>query len=117
LTVEINSGEASTPEISSRCPWIVVCVPSDAQLRKYGIGEPKLCIGKMKKRWGSCTGRGVIYLNPGLIKAPSHCIDYIITHELCHLKYPNHGKQFYSLMSRVMPDWGARKRRLESVPL
>jgi len=87
------------------------------QLRKYGIGEPKLCIRKMKKRWGSCTGRGVIYLNPGLIKAPSHCIDYIITHELCHLKYPNHGKQFYSLMSRVMPDWGARKRRLENVPL
>jgi predicted metal-dependent hydrolase len=87
------------------------------QLRKYGIGEPKLYIRKMKKRWGSCTGSGVIYLNPGLIKAPSHCIDYIITHELCHLKYPHHGKQFYSLMNRVMPDWEARKRRLENVPL
>jgi predicted metal-dependent hydrolase len=87
------------------------------QLRKYGIGEPKLCIRKMKKRWGSCTRRGVIYLNHGLIKAPSQCIDYIITHELCHLKYPHHGKQFYSLMNRVMPDWEARKKRLERVTL
>ena len=88
-----------------------------SQLRRYGFGEAKLCIRKMRKRWGSCTGRGVIYLNPCLIKAPSHCIDYIITHEICHLKYPHHGKQFYSLMSRVMPDWEMRKRRLERVPL
>lgn len=88
-----------------------------SQLLKYGIGEPKLRIRKMKKRWGSCTGHGVIYLNPGLIKAPSHCIDYIVTHELCHLKYPHHGKQFYSLMSRVMPDWEMRKGRLERVLL
>jgi predicted metal-dependent hydrolase len=71
----------------------------------------------MKKRWGSCTSSGVIYLNPSLIKAPSQCIDYIITHELCHLKNPHHGKQYYSLMSRVMPDWEVRKKRLKRVSL
>ena len=69
----------------------------------------------MKKRWGSCTARGAINLNIELIKAPSHCIDYVVTHELCHLKCPDHGKAFYSLLNRVMPDWESRKKRLERV--
>lgn len=84
-------------------------------LRKQKIAQPKLRIRKMVKRWGSCTPTGIINLNSDLIKAPSHCIEYVITHELCHLKYPHHGKEFYSLLGRVMPDWEKRKKRLESV--
>jgi hypothetical protein len=87
------------------------------KLRRHEIAKPQLRIRKMKKRWGSCTARGVINLNIELIKAPSHCIDYVVVHELCHLKYPNHGKEFHSLLDRVMPDWGARKQRLERVKL
>ncbi len=87
------------------------------KMRRHEIAEPQLRIRKMKKRWGSCTGRGVINLNIELIKAPSHCIDYVVTHELCHLKYPHHGKKFYDLLARVMPDWEARKQRLERVKL
>ncbi|MCI0338040.1 MAG: M48 family metallopeptidase [Acidobacteria bacterium] len=85
------------------------------KLRKYKIAQPQLRIRKMAKRWGSCTRGGIIYLNPELIKAPPHCIDYVITHELCHLKFPHHGKGFYSLMRLVMPDWEQRKKRLESI--
>jgi predicted metal-dependent hydrolase len=85
------------------------------RLRKYRIENPQLRIRKMSKRWGSCTRQGVIYLNPELIKAPSHCIDYVVTHELCHVRHPHHGKEFYSLLSRVMPDWEGRKRQLEKV--
>lgn len=87
------------------------------KLRRYEIAEPQLRIRKMTKRWGSCAGRGVINLNVELIKAPSHCIDYVVTHELCHLKHPNHGKEFQALLNRVMPDWEMRKKRLESVKL
>jgi len=87
------------------------------KLREYEIAEPQLRIRKMAKRWGSCTGRGVINLNIELIKAPSHCIDYVMTHELCHLKYPNHGKEFQALLNCVMPDWKERKKRLEMVNL
>ncbi|MBX3277904.1 MAG: M48 family metallopeptidase [Acidobacteria bacterium] len=85
-----------------------------ASFRRDGITAPQLRLRKMKKRWGSCTTRAFIYLNPELIKAPTHCIDYVVTHELCHLKYPNHGKEFYTLLDRVMPDWKKRKERLES---
>jgi predicted metal-dependent hydrolase len=67
----------------------------------------------MPKRWGSWTQRGVIYLNPELVLAPASCIDYVVTHELCHLVHAPHGRKFYELLQRVMPDWGERKDRLE----
>lgn len=69
----------------------------------------------MTKRWGSWTRRGGVWLNPELLKAPGTCIDYVVTHELCHAVYGNHGKGFYALLRRVMPDWEARKARLECV--
>lgn len=85
------------------------------RLRHYEMELPKLSIRKMSKRWGSCSRRGVIYLNTELIKAPSHCIEYVILHELCHLKHPNHGKAFFQMLTRVMPDWDKRKKRLERI--
>jgi predicted metal-dependent hydrolase len=71
----------------------------------------------MRGRWGSCTRPGVILLNTELARAPRYCIDYVITHELCHLKFPNHGSEFYRLLSRLMPDWRQRKKRLENVTI
>ena len=70
----------------------------------------------MPKRWGSCTSQGNIMLNPELIAAPKECIDYVITHELCHLKIRNHSQAFYKLLAKVMGDWESRRKRLnESV--
>ena len=71
----------------------------------------------MKRRWGSCSGTGRILLNTELVKAPVHCIDYVITHELCHLRFASHGPEFYRLLDRLMPDWRQRKERLERVGL
>lgn len=85
-------------------------------LKKYEIEEPELNIRKMKARWGSCSkDKNKIILNIELIKAPSHCIEYVVMHELCHLKYPNHSKYFWNFLSLVMPDWKTRKERLEKV--
>ncbi|MFL6281538.1 MAG: M48 family metallopeptidase [Pyrinomonadaceae bacterium] len=85
------------------------------RLRKQGVPRPTLRLRRMRKRWGTCTRGGVIYLTPGLVKAPGSCIDYVIVHELCHLKHPHHGKAFYEMLRRVLPDWEQRKARLEKV--
>ena len=70
----------------------------------------------MPKRWGSCYSQCNIMLNPELIAAPKECIDYVITHELCHLKIRNHSQAFYKLLAKVMGDWESRRKRLnESV--
>ncbi|RKZ90793.1 MAG: hypothetical protein DRR19_09035 [Candidatus Parabeggiatoa sp. nov. 1] len=82
------------------------------QVSYLGIDLPVLHIRKMKKRWGSCSQTGKILLNTSLIKAPITNIDYVITHELCHLKVFNHCRAFYDLLSLVMPDWETRKARL-----
>ena len=85
------------------------------KLGKYNIKAPHIQIRKMSSRWGSCSENGRITLNTQLIKAPSQCIDYVITHEMCHLKHFNHSKAFYNLLVKVMPDWEKRKKRLESI--
>jgi predicted metal-dependent hydrolase len=75
---------------------------------------PTLTVRKMTRRWGSCTKSGTIALNIDLIKVPLTFIDYVIVHELCHLKIHNHSPAFYRLLTRSMPDWRQRKERLES---
>ena len=84
-------------------------------MARYGITPPPLQIRRMESRWGSCTPSGRILLNPRLVLAPTACIDYVVVHELCHLKHPHHGREFYELLSQVMPDWEKLKTRLECV--
>jgi predicted metal-dependent hydrolase len=83
--------------------------------RKLGFDCPKLCIRRFAKRWGSLTATGKISLNRDLIRASYIGIDYVITHELCHLKHPDHSKNFYNFLSLVMPDWEERKQKLEQL--
>jgi len=71
-------------------------------------------IREMKTRWGSCNpAKSYINLNSELIKKPTQCIEYVVFHELTHLNYSNHGKNFFNYMSIYMPDWKQRKERLE----
>lgn len=61
----------------------------------------------------SFTATGNILLNPDLIKHSVCCIDYVIIHELCHTRHPQHNKNFYQLLSQMLPDWQNRKHKLE----
>ncbi|AGL02593.1 M48 family metallopeptidase [Desulfoscipio gibsoniae] len=86
------------------------CWPS---FEKLSLTKPRLQIRCMKKRWGSLSKNGTLTLNADLIRAPKECIDYVVAHELCHLKYHDHSPAFYGLLDRVMPDWKKRKHKLE----
>ena len=78
-----------------------------------GIEQPKLSMKRMKTRWGSLSDKGTVTLNTDLIRAPKECIDYVVTHELCHLKYHNHSPEFYALLDSIIPGWKMVKHRLE----
>jgi predicted metal-dependent hydrolase len=78
-----------------------------------GYEKPHLAIRAMKKRWGSLSEKGTVTLNNELIKAPKDCIDYVLIHELCHLKFKNHSGEFYKLLENVLPDWKKMKHKLE----
>ncbi len=75
--------------------------------------NPPLLVRKLRGRWGSCSREGRILLNVELVQAPLACIDYVLVHELCHLRVLHHSPEFYRLLSKVMPDWEQRKAKLE----
>lgn len=72
-------------------------------------------VRQLKQRWGSMSPGLRLLLNRRLIEAPTDAIDYVITHELCHITEPHHGPKFFELLALVMPDWSRRKERLERV--
>lgn len=82
---------------------------------KHGVRPKEIVFREMPTRWGSCTPHGKIILSPELIKAPRPCIEYVITHELCHLIHHDHTRKFVDLQTREMPDWERWKRKLEMV--
>lgn len=101
-----HRAKAKFPEIAE--PWI-------RRFERYGAQPEGLFIQDMPTRWGSCTAKGKIILNPELIKAPKICIEYVIIHELCHLVHRHHTQKFFQLQSTLMPDWEKWKDKLEMV--
>ena len=79
---------------------------------------PIVKIKTMKSMWGNCNYvKRIVTLNLYLAKARIECIDYVITHELCHLIHHNHSKEFHSLMTTLLPDWKSRKKMLKNYSL
>lgn len=77
--------------------------------------KPSIKLRKMRRRWGSCSSKGLVTLNTQLMKMPIKCIDYVIVHELCHLWEFNHSKAFYRLLSQAMPNWRECEKIIESI--
>jgi len=73
----------------------------------------KIIIKKQKKRWGTCTSKGNIYINGLLSMCKSEAIEYIIYHELCHLVYMNHSKDFYNLLEKYCKNYKNMKKWLK----
>lgn len=90
-----------------------ICLQRFSQPNKV---EPSgITVRFMEKRWGTMSHQKRLTLNRRLIQASVVSIDYVITHELCHLVVPNHKPAFYRLLRRVMGDWEMRKQKLERI--
>lgn len=81
--------------------------------RPASVRPVRLTIRFMQKRWGSMSDGKRLLLNVRLVQAPVDAIDYVITHELCHILQPSHGAAFFRVLGRAMHDWQQRKTRLE----
>jgi len=90
---------------------IEVCLglfPDPEAFRSQG-----LIVRQTVQRWGAMSPAGRLLLNRRLVQAPIDAIDYVITHELCHVEEPHHGAAFFELLDKRMPGWAGRKQRLE----
>jgi predicted metal-dependent hydrolase len=88
-------------QLCARSPWVGA--------------EPAWGLRRMRAQWGSCAANGALTFNTQLVKAPPHLIDYVIQHELAHIRHHDHGRGFERLMDAQMPDWRVRRRDLNTL--
>ena len=80
---------------------------------KTGLKPKSWRIRDIKYAWGSCSSKGNITLSLSLIKEPNEVIEYVVLHELCHLKYMNHSKDFWNLVENYMPEYKTYRLELK----
>lgn len=87
----------------------------DFWAQHLGVRYRRLSITNAGRRWGSCSVKNDIRLNWRLIMAPLPILDYVVVHELCHVRHKNHGPHFWAQVASVMADYKARRRALKCV--
>ena len=83
--------------------------------KTYGVAPQTVSIRNQKSRWGSCSHRGLISLNYRIVFLPPELADYIIVHELCHLREMNHSRRFWEIVAQEVPEYRERRMRLRSL--
>lgn len=81
---------------------------------RMGLYPTQVRITGARTRFGSCSSQGHICFSWRLMQYPPEAIDYVVVHELAHLRYMNHGAEFYALIARYLPDWKARRALLRA---
>ncbi|MBD3278904.1 MAG: DUF45 domain-containing protein, partial [Candidatus Aegiribacteria sp.] len=82
-----------------------------------GVEPGRIVFRNMKSRWGSCGVSGNISLNLKLIHLPRSAFEYVVIHELCHLRYRNHSREFWQLVASLMPGGIPASKTLEAAML
>ena len=82
---------------------------------RLGVRPSKVTIRGQRSRWGSCSTRGTVSLNWRLMMVPSALADYVVVHELCHLRHMNHSPQFWVMVGAIVPDYRERRRSLNAL--
>lgn len=82
------------------------------------VKATRVFVQRMKTKWGSCTpDLGYIRLNTDLAKKPPECLEYIVVHELTHLREPTHNARFVSFMDSCLPHWQQLRQQLNQLPV
>jgi len=122
LGVRAGANTAMKDEIVSR--WYRELVKSAANelVAKWesilGVEAKGVLVRRMKTKWGSCNpGTRTIRLNTELGKKPPECLEYIVVHEMIHVREPKHGAAFVTLMDRFLPGWEIRRQTLNRLPI
>jgi predicted metal-dependent hydrolase len=79
---------------------------------KLSLPTPGVILGNQIKRWGSCDKNGQLRFNWRIVMAPMSLVDYVVAHEICHLRQSDHSKDFWRLLGNAMPDYESRRERL-----
>ena len=79
---------------------------------RIGVTYARLAIRDTRSRWGSCSARGTLSFSWRLVLAPHTVLDYVVVHELCHLREPNHSRRFWRLVGDLRPDYRLPRRWL-----
>jgi predicted metal-dependent hydrolase len=83
----------------------LVTMLADEEAGELGVSWSRIEIRDQRSRWGSCSSRGTLSFNWRLVLAPFEVLDYVVVHELCHLREANHSDRFWSLVEARRPDW------------
>jgi len=87
----------------------LVAMLIDEEAPAIGVEPMRIQIRDQRSRWGSCSTRGTLSFNWRLVLAPFDVLDYVVVHELCHLREPNHSRRFWKLVEQRRPDWRAQR--------
>ena len=79
---------------------------------RIGVTVQRVQVRAMRRKWASCSSRGTLTLSADLLRLPHDLVQYVICHELVHLRVPEHGKGWQALMGVYLPGWRERERRL-----
>jgi predicted metal-dependent hydrolase len=90
----------------------LVAMLADDEADALGVRYDRIEIRDQRSRWGSCSTRGTLSFNWRLVLAPFEVLDYVVVHELCHLREPNHSRRFWRLVESRRPDWRAQREWL-----
>ena len=101
LRVSESEGRARAREVASAL--------AEEQAQLIGVTYERIRIGGQRTLWGSCSPNGTLSFNWRLALAPHAVLDYVVVHELCHLREPNHSPRFWALVAERRPDWRAER--------